>query len=87
VFPLQASMTEEDRDPIIRIDAKRQALDALDQARRGAETNAGTDGDRSGHGPETPKNGMGIPLLVALTEGLTSQSRHSLTLAGSPARR
>jgi hypothetical protein len=27
---------------------------------------------------------MGIPLLVGLSESLTSQSRHSLTLAGSP---
>jgi hypothetical protein len=25
-----------------------------------------------------------IPLLLALSEGLTSQSRHSLALAGSP---
>jgi len=72
----------------IRIDAKRQALDALDQARHDAETNgdpsSGAGGDSSGQGPETPKNGTGIPLLVALSEGLTSQLRHSLTLAGSP---
>ena len=74
----------------IRIDAKRQALDALDQA-RGAETNGstrapGADGDRNGQGPETRKNAHGNPrLLVACSRrGLTSQSRHSLTLSGSP---
>jgi len=37
-----------------------------------------------GDGPETPRNDAHIPLLVALSEGLTSQSRHSLRLAGSP---
>jgi len=58
----------------ISIEAKRQALN---HARRDAETNGGTsagaDGDRSGHSLEAPKNGMGVPLLVALSEGLTSQ--------------
>jgi len=72
----------------IRIDAKRQALDALDAARRGRNSNGdasnGDDGDSNGHRPEAAKNGAQIPLLVALAEGLTSQSRHSLVLRGSP---
>ena len=72
----------------IRIDAKRQALDALDNARRGAEKNGdGNENEKdetNGEGPEAPNNGGEIPLLVALAEGLTSQSRHSLCLAGSP---
>ena len=72
----------------IRIDAKRQALDALDESRRDAHnsdrTNGDADGDRNGDSPETPKNGADIPLFVALSESLTSQSRHSLHLAGSP---
>jgi integrase len=72
----------------IRIDAKRQALDALDNARRGAEKNGdeneGSSSDTSGDAPKTPKNGVEVPLLVALSEGLTSQSRHSLRFAGSP---
>ena len=76
----------------IRIDAKRQALDALDNARRGAGKNGDGNGkeekeekdDGNGDGPTTPNNGREIPLLLALAEGLTSQSRHSLRLAGSP---
>ena len=72
----------------IRIDAKRQALDALDESRRDAhnsgDTNGGADADRNGDSPERPKNGGETPLLVALAGGLTSQSRHSLALAGSP---
>lgn len=63
----------------IRIDAKRQALDALDESRRDAHNSGGTsrdaDADRNGDSPETPKNGVEIPLLVALSESLTSQSR------------
>jgi hypothetical protein len=47
----------------IRIDAKRQALDALDNA---------------------PNNSAEIPLVVALADWLTSQSRHSLRVSGSP---
>jgi hypothetical protein len=72
----------------IRIDAKRQALDALGNARRGAEKNGDGNGnekdDGNGDGPEAPDKGADIPLLVTLAEGLTSQSRHSLRLAGSP---
>jgi hypothetical protein len=72
----------------IRIDAKRQALDALDNARRGAEKNGDGDpnesGGTNGDGPEAPKNGAEVPLLVTLAERLTSQSRHNLRVAGSP---
>ena len=72
----------------IRIDAKRQALDALDEARRGAEQNGDARGghgaDTNGDGPEPPDNGAEIPLVMALAEGFTSPSRHSLHLAGSP---
>ncbi|MBY0496315.1 MAG: site-specific integrase [Cyanobacteria bacterium] len=71
----------------IRIDAKRQALDALDKARRSAD-NGDDDGndkdDTNGDGSTAPNDGQEIPLLLALAEGLTSQSRHSLRLAGSP---
>ena len=69
----------------IRIDAKRQALDALDESRRDVQNgDANGDADTSGDAPETPKNSGEIPLLMALSESLTSQSRHSLRLAGSP---
>ncbi|MCC7241951.1 MAG: tyrosine-type recombinase/integrase [Acidobacteria bacterium] len=74
----------------IRIDAKRQALDALDESRRDAHNGDGTSGDadadgaRNGDSPESPKDGVEIPLFLALSESLTSQSRHSLRLAGSP---
>lgn len=68
------------------IDAKRQALDALDEARRGAESNGGVrenGGHPDGYALKPPPNGAAVPLVVALA-GLTSQSRHSLHLAGSP---
>ena len=72
----------------IRIDAKRQALDALDAARRGAGRDsgarAGRDDGSNGQGPEAPEKGEEIPLLLAVPEGLTSQSRHSLAFAGWP---
>ena len=75
----------------IRIDAKRQALDALDESRRDADNSDGTSGDgdadSNGDGPEAPKNGVEIPLLVALSESLTSQSRHSLAFGGIAALR
>jgi len=60
----------------IRIDAKRQALDALDSARRTT-----TDGD---DGARKRANGTQIPAIVKVGEDLTSQSRHSLTLSGDP---
>ena len=60
----------------IRIDAKRQALDALDAARRSAAHN----GDGNGDGA----NQTEIPAIVEVGDDLTSQSRHSLLLRGSP---
>jgi len=70
----------------IRIDAKRQALDALDEARRGAESNGGVrENGRhpDGYALKPRPNGAAVPLVVALA-GLASPSRHSLHLAGSP---
>src|SRR3990172_10882564 len=40
--------------------------------------------DANGDELSTPNNGREIPLLLALPEWLTSQSRHSLRLSGSP---
>ncbi len=57
----------------IRIDAKRQALDALDDVRR-AESN----------GNGKPANDNDIETIVEVGDDLTSQSRHSLVLRGSP---
>jgi hypothetical protein len=57
----------------IRIDAKRQALDALDDVRR-AESN----------GNGKPANDNEIETIVEVADDLTSQSRHSLLLQGSP---
>ena len=57
----------------IRIDAKRQALDALDDVRR-AESN----------GDGKPANDAEIETVVEVPDDLTSQSRHSLVLQGSP---
>ena len=57
----------------IRIDAKRQALDALDEVRR-AESN----------GNGKPANDNEIATIVEVADDLTSQSRHSLLLSGSP---
>src|SRR5688572_29235375 len=65
----------------IRIDAKRQALDALDAARRKATPNG--DGDGSKANEEAPDEGD-IDALVEVSDELTSQSRHSLLLSGSP---
>ena len=60
----------------IRIDAKRQALDALDQARRAA---AG-----SGNGNQNEANDTETEAVLEVSDELTSQSRHSLRLSGSP---
>ena len=60
----------------IRIDAKRQALDALDAARRSTAHN----GDGNGDGA----NETEIQTVVEVGDDLTSQSRHSLVLRGSP---
>ena len=57
----------------IRIDARRQALDALDDVRR-AESN----------GNGKPANDKEIETIVEVADALTSQSRHSLTLSGDP---
>ena len=61
----------------IRIDAKRQALDALDEARRGGDKNGSTSrgggGDTNGSRNEPANAGGQIPLLVALFGWLTSQ--------------
>jgi len=61
----------------IRIDAKRQALDALDVQRGRVlpEAPNGNGGDRQN---------AEIKAIIAVPESVTSQSRHSLTLSGSP---
>jgi hypothetical protein len=53
----------------IRIDAKRQALDALDAARRATAHI----GDGNGDGADQTE----IPAIVGVSDDLTSQSRHS----------
>ena len=69
----QASAPE--RATPIRIDAKRQALDALDNLRRGGD---------GANGNGKPANDVEIETIVAVSDELPSQSRHSLTLSGSP---
>jgi hypothetical protein len=59
----------------IRIDAKRQALDALDTLRRGGD---------AANGNGKPTNDAEVETIVEVTDDLTSQSRHSLLLQGSP---
>ena len=59
----------------IRIDAKRQALDALDVQRGRVLPDAGNGGD--------PQNAE-IKAVIDVPESVTSQSRHSLLLQGSP---
>jgi len=59
----------------IRIDAKRQALDAPDNLRRGGD---------AGNGNGKPANDAQIETIVEVAADLTSQSRHSLLLSGSP---
>jgi integrase len=61
----------------IRIDAKRQALDALD-AQRGRVLPENGNGNADG-----PQNAE-INAIIDVPESVTSQSRHSLTLSGSP---
>src|ERR671919_288054 len=63
----------------IRIDAKRQALDALDTARRGEAGNGS-----AGNGNGEAANGAEIEAVIDVSDELTSQSRHSLLLSGSP---
>src|SRR5205814_3633429 len=67
----------------IRIDAKRQALDALD-AQRGRVLPSNTEGD---HAPDRGDEGpaSALPAVVTVSgEGVTAQSRHNLVLSGSP---
>jgi hypothetical protein len=66
----------------IRIDAKRQALDALDAARRAPAENGSGNGAGKGN-EDSPEEGD-IDALLEVSSELTSQSRHSLTLSGSP---
>ena len=61
----------------IRIDAKRQALDALD-VQRGRVLPEASHGN--GSDPQTAE----IKAIIDVPESVTSQSRHSLTLSGSP---
>jgi hypothetical protein len=61
----------------IRIDAKRQALDALDVQRGRVLPEAGNGNGADGQNAE-------IKAIVDVPESVTSQSRHSLTLSGSP---
>ena len=63
----------------IRIDAKRQALDALEAARRGEAAN-GNGADGNGEAATADE----IETVVEVSDDLTSQSRHSLLLQGSP---
>jgi hypothetical protein len=57
----------------IRIDAKLQALDALDAARRNAAPNGNGSGDGSKGDEEAPGEG-GIDALVEVSDERTSQS-------------
>ena len=63
----------------IRIDAKRQAVDALDTARRGEAGNGNT-GKATGEAADAGE----IETVVEVSDDLTSQSRHSLLLQGAP---
>ena len=58
----------------IRIDAKRQALDGLDNLRRGGD---------GANGNGKPGSDAEIATIVEVAGDLTSQSRHSLLLQGS----
>ena len=68
----------------IRIDAERQALDALDESRRAVHNDGGTSGDAeaSVDSPEPPTSSIDIPLLVALSDSLTSQSTSQFGVGG-----
>ena len=59
----------------IRIDAKRQTLDALDTLRRSGD---------AANGNGKPANEAEIEMIVEVPNDLTSQSRHRLLLQGSP---
>jgi hypothetical protein len=59
----------------IRIDAKRQALDSLDNLRRAGD---------AANGNGKLADDTEIATIVEVADDLTSQSRHSLLLSGSP---
>ena len=59
----------------IRIDAKRQALDALDNLRRGSH---------GANGNGKPANDAEIETIVEVAADVTSQAHHRLLLSGSP---
>jgi len=59
----------------IRIDAKRQALDGLDNLRKGGD---------GANGNGKAASDAEIETIVEVADELTSQSRHSLLLQGSP---
>ena len=61
----------------IRIDAKRQALDALDVQRGRVLPEVGNGNGGDSRNPE-------IKAVIDVPESVTSQSRHSLLLQGSP---
>ena len=63
----------------IRIDAKRQALDALD-VQRGRVLPGAANGNGSG----AENADAEIDATIEVPDSVTSQSRHSLTLSGSP---
>ena len=63
----------------IRIDAKRQALDALDVQRGRVLPVTG-----NGNGAEPDSGDAEIEAIIEVPDSVTSQSRHSLTLSGSP---
>jgi hypothetical protein len=63
----------------IRIDAKRQALDALDVQRGRVLPVTG-----NGNGAHPEGRDAEIEAIIEVPESVTSQSRHSLTLSGSP---
>jgi hypothetical protein len=65
----------------IRIDAKRQALDALD-VQRGRVLPVTGDGNGNGADPESAD--AEIEAVIEVPDSVTSQSRHSLLLQGSP---
>src|SRR5436190_21080793 len=65
----------------IRIEAKRQALDALD-AQRGRVLPA--TGTGTGNGADADGGDAQIEAIIEVPDSVTSQSRHSLLLQGSP---
>ena len=76
-----------EHDSHIRIDAKRQALDALDEARRCEATNGnatgGASSDVNDDGHQEPTKHANLPIFVTFRAG-TSQFTSQSALAGSP---